>query len=213
MKTLIISNDDKIVDFYSTSLLSKGYDVIVYRWLMKALDNLEEIKPEIIIVNAGEYPRHWKTLASFLQSGLSGKEVHLYLYDSGTMEDEDKMKARALGVVKIFESLDKNVIDAEFKSLNKVQLTFPTGGAPVTDSIILTDPDDNTFSYGNVENQEGNTYICRLNDSVRYTIGQLLKYVSFCHDGNFTNCSAQVVRIDTEHNSLSLKIRELYEAV
>ncbi len=213
MKTLVISNDDKVIDFFSTKLSARGYDVIVYRWLMKAMDNLEEIKPEIVIVNSDEYPRHWKTLASFLQSGLGGADVSLYLYSPSALDKDDSEKCKLLGVKKVFINLDENELYSEFKSLKKAPITFPTGQSKeIADSIILTDPDDNTFSYGNVDEQDGNTYICSVNDSSRYVSGQVLKYVSFCHEGNYVNCSAKIVCIDKEHKSLSLQLKELYVA-
>ena len=213
MKTLIISNDDKIINFFSDNLISKGYDVIEYRWLMKALDNLEEIKPEIIIVSSSEYPRHWKTLASFLQSGLSGKNVKLYLYTDKAFDSEDDKKARALGVKRIFEGFDLSSLNEEFVNLLKTKITFPVKEVSSQSSVIITDPSDNSFSYGNVENQEGNTYICSVQNSEKYISGQIIKYVSFYNEGVFTNCSAQIVGIDKVRKNLSIKIQELYEAV
>lgn len=212
MKTLLISNDDKVIDFFSSKLSARAYDVIIYRWLMKAMDNLEEIKPQIVIINADEYPRHWKTLVSFLQSGLGGANVNVYLYSPSGLNNEDNKKVELLGIKKVFTKLDENALYSEFKKLNKSPLSFPVPSKEEIDSVILTDPEDNSFSYGNVDDQEGNTYVCSINDSSRYSSGQILKYVSFCHEGNFVNCSAKIVGIDKEHKSLSLQIKELYEA-
>ncbi|MCR4579682.1 MAG: hypothetical protein K5681_04965 [Treponema sp.] len=212
MKTLLISNDDKVIDFFSSFLAERGYDLIIYRWLMKAMDNLEEIKAQIVIINADEYPRHWKTMASFLQSGLGGNEVSLYLYSPLAFSADEAEKSKLLGVKKIFTKLNEAELIDDFASLKKTKLSFPQNNNEASDSIILTDPDDNSFSYGSVEDQKGNTYICSVKDSQRYSLGQILKYVSFYHDGNFTNCSAQIVYIDKEKKSLSLEIKDLYEA-
>lgn len=213
MKTLIISNDNIVIDFFSKFLSKRGYDVISYRWLMKAMDNLEEIKPQIIIVNSDEYPRHWKTIASFLQSGLGGNDINLYLYAPTALEDEDEKKANALGVKKIFSQLDEEKLSFEFKNLKRSEINYPEYWPAEVDSIILTNPEDNSFSYGSVEEQDGNTYICNISENAKFVSGQVLKYVSFCHGGNYTNCSAQIVKIDRERRCLSLRIKELYEAV
>ena len=93
MKALIISDKQEIIDTLSEYLSEQNYDIIVYRWLLKALDNIEEIHPDMIFLSANEYPRHWKTLASFVQSGIGGNEIKLYLYDPEPLNDDDVKKA------------------------------------------------------------------------------------------------------------------------
>ena len=210
MKTLIVSNNEKVLNFF-TQISLRGYDVIVYRWLMKAMDNLEEIKPQIIIIDTDEYPRHWKTMASFLQSGLGGNEINLYLYSSTPFSKDELEKSTLLGVKKIFSSFDNDELEDEFKTLARGALSFPSA-EDKTDCIILTDPNDNSFSYGSVDEQDGNVYVCSVKDSARFSSGEILKYVSFFHDGTYTNCSAKVVCIDSDRKCLSLEIKELYEA-
>ena len=63
MKALLVADDEKAINNISEVLKAAGYDTIVYTWLLKALDNIEEIAPHLIIVSTGDYPRHWKTLA------------------------------------------------------------------------------------------------------------------------------------------------------
>ena len=43
MKTLIICDDESVISKIDTFLQKNGIDTIIYRWLLKALDNLEEI--------------------------------------------------------------------------------------------------------------------------------------------------------------------------
>ena len=58
MKALVISERPEIIDFVTPLLKDKGYDLIHYKWIIKALDNIEEIQPDLIVLSAGEYPRH-----------------------------------------------------------------------------------------------------------------------------------------------------------
>ena len=106
MKALVIADNEKVIDNIGSVLEDFGYDVIVYRWLLKALDNIEEIAPHIIVISTEDYPRHWKTLAQFSASN-SRVPPKLILYVGSTQaklsEDEQK-KADALNVSGSFTS-------------------------------------------------------------------------------------------------------------
>ena len=109
MKALIISDKQEIIDFSSKFLKENGYDIIVYRWLLKAIDNIEEIQPDLIILSVAEYPRHWKILASFVKSGIGGNNVQIYLYDPDCLSDDEKRKAVELGIKDYITSLNTKI--------------------------------------------------------------------------------------------------------
>ena len=46
MKALLVADDEKAINNISEVLKSAGYDTIVYKWFLKALDNIEEIAPK-----------------------------------------------------------------------------------------------------------------------------------------------------------------------
>lgn len=96
MKAMIISEEQSVLSKMDSILSENGVDCIQYTWLMKALDNLAEIHPDLIIVNATDYPRHWKTLAQFVRTSFSDIKVILFTPD-GFSSDEDK-KAEELGI-------------------------------------------------------------------------------------------------------------------
>lgn len=102
MKTLVIADNDEIVKDILCTLDKKGMDSIVYRWLLKALDNLEEISPDSIIISAFEYPRHWKTLVQFCKSGITRKIPVFILYRQEEISEEELNKEKALGVYGVF---------------------------------------------------------------------------------------------------------------
>ena len=106
MKALIISEDEKVYTSLNQTLVEAGYDTIIYKWLLKALDNIEEIRPDCIVVSSSEYPRHWKTLVQFVKSGIGGEDVKIYLYEPNPISDEDRKKAEILGISDYFETLE-----------------------------------------------------------------------------------------------------------
>ena len=80
MIALIISDSKHETALLETYIKQIGYDTITYNWFMKALDNLEEISPSLIVLNAVDYPRHWKVLAQYIKDSFSTKIV-LYVQD------------------------------------------------------------------------------------------------------------------------------------
>ena len=153
MKALIISEDQKVYDTLNRTLQNAGYDTIIYKWLLKALDNIEEIRPDCIVVSSSEYPRHWKTLVQFVKSGIGGDDVQVYLYEPNPMSSEDEGKARILGITDYFTSLESTDLEKIFGKKENVQEetepaaetvpadeTVPTvENVPTVDSVIPSD--------------------------------------------------------------------------
>lgn len=104
MKALIISDANDIINEFTEYYKSQNYDVIVYRWLMKALDNIEEIDPDLIFVNATEYPRHWKILSQYVK-GID-KNPKIVLFSSLPLSSEDREKAECLQIDSIVNSTE-----------------------------------------------------------------------------------------------------------
>ena len=113
MKALVISERSEIIDFVTPRLKELGFDIIHYKWIIKALDNIEEIQPDVIVLSAGEYPRHWKTLAGFVQSGIGGNDVGVYLYETSPLSDEENKKAQGLGVHQFIDYYEQNIKASE----------------------------------------------------------------------------------------------------
>lgn len=111
MKALLVADDKLAIDNISQVLEIAGYDVIVYKWLLKALDNIEEIEPHIIIVSTKDYPRHWKTLAQFASTAFGGYKPEIILYTAGQLDDDEKNKAQILNVRGVFSSVDVSGLD------------------------------------------------------------------------------------------------------
>ena len=122
MKAIIICDDEELIGTVDSALASLSYDTIIYRWLLKALDNIEEIRPDIVVVNASDYPRHWKTLTQFIKSGIAGKIPDVILYVPNSFSETEKMKAQKLGIKGIFDSCDEDGMSF-FRSI----VNSPTG--------------------------------------------------------------------------------------
>lgn len=132
MKALLITDDEKAITNISEVLKSAGYDVIVYKWLLKAMDNLEEIKPHLIVISTKDYPRHWKTLAQYASGINSDYKPELILYAEEPLSEDELKKAETLRVRGIFNSCEVEGLDKLRQILSKTPDIF---------SGYLTDPE------------------------------------------------------------------------
>lgn len=141
MKALLIANSARTIDNISQVLEAAGYDVIIYRWLLKALDNIEEISPHLIIISAKEYPRHWKILAQFATAFFTSYQPQIILYAQGGLDDEERKKADILKVRGIFDSVDVKGLDKLREILLKEEDVFSGTLADVKKNSSLDNAD------------------------------------------------------------------------
>lgn len=107
MKALIICDEKSVIEKLDKILCGCGFDTIIYNWLLKALDNIEEISPNFTIISVSDYPRHWKTLVQFINSGIARSSDKVILYTPKPLSLEEDKKAQALGVAGCFYSLEE----------------------------------------------------------------------------------------------------------
>ncbi|MDR1858007.1 MAG: PilZ domain-containing protein [Treponema sp.] len=68
MKLLLVLGSDENCNIISRSIRPLGFELIRYRHVLKAMDNIDEINPAAIVVSARDFPRHWKILVQFVRS-------------------------------------------------------------------------------------------------------------------------------------------------
>ena len=98
MKTLLIIEQDNTKDQIIEHLAPRGFDFIHYRNPIKALDNIEEIKPDLVIFSAVDFPRHWKPFITLLRSFFLKDESVFILLKGDHFMEEESTKASALEV-------------------------------------------------------------------------------------------------------------------
>lgn len=157
MKALIISEDKTFIDTFDSYFSQKGFDTIIYKWLLKALDNIEEIRPDCVILSSSEYPRHWKTLVQFVKSGIGGDKIACFLYEPNPLSAKDDSKAQALGIsgyIKSFAPEDLSVLDKYLEeNFESKQIKNEIN---TSENIIKEDSELNTITVDNIisENSE-----------------------------------------------------------
>ena len=154
MKALLVADDEKAINNISEVLKAAGYDTIVYTWLLKALDNIEEIAPHLIIVSTGDYPRHWKTLAQYATAGFGDYKPQIILYTDENFSEEENKKAEALHVRGTFDSVTVDGLDKLREILKKADDIFSGYLTEEEQSEISVDdlvPNANKFVEAEIE--------------------------------------------------------------
>lgn len=188
MKAIIISDDKVLVDFYKNIFTAKKIDIINYKWLLKAMDNVEEIKPDFIIVNTFEYPRHWKILSQFLKSGIAGDKICFILHSSLQLENDELLKAKHLLVDGIITSTNSDQVEFLNEKIDEFILNKNNSYKNQDDDKEKSCEED-LFSVDMLLNDKSNLeactgyYIISHPASGKYITGKYLEY-----NGNKITC-------------------------
>lgn len=127
MKALLVLEDKEKLSLLNKKLTETGYDTICYQWLLKALDNIEEIAPHLIFISAIDYPRHWKTFVQHVRTHFSEEDTAIFLISPSLNKDEVE-KSKILGIKYIISDIEtdfENVIQS-LKSNNDEKITLET---------------------------------------------------------------------------------------
>ncbi len=200
MKALLIAEDEQTIKTLVPEIKNSGAEPIVYKWLLKALDNVEEIAPDLVIISTSEYPRHWKTFVQFTKSGIGGVVPKVILYNSRPMSDDEKSKARSLGVFGMFNSLDERGLE-ELKNYlsgkNDGAFGFIAGGTKF--EFAFTNPKSECLVTGSVKKIDSQRieFECDLPSLVKnLKAGDWIQNATFGQNKIYKSASAKVLSND-----------------
>ena len=140
MKALLISESDEILNSYAAFFKEAGYDTVCYRWLLKAMDNLEEIEPRVVFIDGFGYPRHWKTLAQYIKTSFKNAPLVLLAAD---LSDEETKKADCLDVHCISGSIEDEQTRRNILSLLHPEQEPEAPAEPVEE---IEEPEQSAFT-------------------------------------------------------------------
>ena len=98
MIALLISDTDTFVDRLEQIVAPCGFDIIRYRSAVKALDNIEEIRPHAVFISTADFPRHWKTIVQYIRSDTARDETVIVLLINDRFSNDEADKAIHIGV-------------------------------------------------------------------------------------------------------------------
>ena len=105
----------RIADYVGTL----GAEIVCYQHIIKAMDNVDEVSPDGIVVSASDFPRHWKTLVSFVRSERPPEACAIALLYGPFFTEQDRKKAAHLNV-----SCLVNETHLDKRALNRLREAF-----------------------------------------------------------------------------------------
>ncbi len=148
MKALLCIASDRIADLTSYYLRPLGFDVIRYKNPLKAMDNIDEVAPEAIVMSAEDFPRHWKPFIQLVR-GSRPKETCVFILLKGErFPFEEAAKAVFLGINGVIkENLADQAELARFQQILKRYLAVEDQRAGERFVPSAYDRLDFTFSH------------------------------------------------------------------
>jgi hypothetical protein len=105
MKLLMVVASDETSELLSLYIKPLGFDLIRYRYVLKAMDNLDEIEPDAVIMSAHDFPRHWQILLQFARCTFPLRPPPFAVLRGACFPFEDAVRAFYLGATPLNEQL------------------------------------------------------------------------------------------------------------
>ena len=103
MKLLLIFAADDNCNTISGCVRPLGFEMIRYRQVLKAMDNIDEINPSAIVVSARDFPRHWKFLVQFVRTERANEICPIVILKGCNFSTQEMTSAYFLGVSGIID--------------------------------------------------------------------------------------------------------------
>ena len=97
MIALLLIDSDESYDIISKTVLPLGYETVRYRLPLKLMDNIDELHPDVLIINSVDFPRQWKVVVQYLH-GITKKEIPILLLKNNYFSQTEADKALELGI-------------------------------------------------------------------------------------------------------------------
>ncbi|MDR3357007.1 MAG: PilZ domain-containing protein [Spirochaetaceae bacterium] len=98
MKLLLVLDSREVRKRIEDYVKTLGAEIVCYQHILKAMDNVDEISPDGIVVSAADFPRHWKTLVSFVRSERPPETCTVVLLYGDFFSEQERKKALHLNV-------------------------------------------------------------------------------------------------------------------
>ena len=158
MKLLLVLGSDDNYDAFTQTIDPLGFELIRYRHVLKAMDNIDEVDPSAIVVSARDFPRHWKILVQFVRNERSKEVCPIIILKGESFSAEETSKAFFLGVNGVIsDTLEreeeihrlKNILGSHAPEKEQKQLFFAEPWHRI--GLLIADLSGKSFVIGDVK--------------------------------------------------------------
>jgi hypothetical protein len=154
MKILLIADREDLKRVLEREFSLRGAELVHYWHPIKAMDNVDEMAPNLIIFSARDFPRHWKPFLVFFRSySPAAEKVPFILLSGENFNDDEAKKAEYLGVNTVVPEKLDNPEDLR-KLRNYIVPGKNSAYRPAkeeTADILFTHPEDLVLVQGRIE--------------------------------------------------------------
>jgi DNA-binding response OmpR family regulator len=97
MKIVLVAQRAELKNHISDHFLPQGSEIIQYWNPIKAMDNIDEIEPDLVLFSAVDFPRHWKPFLVYLRSSRDRDSTVFVILKGDNFAFEEASKAHHLG--------------------------------------------------------------------------------------------------------------------
>lgn len=98
MIIMLVAEDAALKSRFTSFFGPLGYDVVQYSHPLKAMDNLDEIAPDVVLCQTLDYPRHWKLIVKHIRETRERDDAVVILGVDDSFDTDEANKAAFLGV-------------------------------------------------------------------------------------------------------------------
>ena len=109
MKIVLVAQRNELKEHIRNHFNPQGSEIIQYWNPIKAMDNIDEIEPDLVLFSALDFPRHWKPFLVYLRNSRDRDSTVFVLLKGDNFPFEEASKAHHLGANGIVhEDLENN---------------------------------------------------------------------------------------------------------
>ncbi|HUX51615.1 MAG TPA: hypothetical protein VMW73_12520 [Spirochaetia bacterium] len=97
MKIVLVAQRAELRNHIRDHFVPQGSEIIQYWNPIKAMDNIDEIEPDLVLFSALDFPRHWKPFLVFLRGSRDRDSTVFVLLKGDNFPYEEASKAHHLG--------------------------------------------------------------------------------------------------------------------
>jgi len=113
MKIMLVVEKPETIEVLEMHLQPRGFEFLKYKNPIKAMDNIDESQPDIVLFSAEDFPRHWKPFIKLLREEKPKEETVFILLVGEDFPFEEAAKAVHLQV--------NGILNEDFRDSHKMK--------------------------------------------------------------------------------------------
>src|SRR5512135_2257885 len=97
MVVVLVAYEQALKEKLEYHLSPLGFDVVYFQDPVELIARFEAIECDVVLFNAGDYPRHWKPLLSIIRREKSKQDVVFIVFGEKRISIDEAYKANFLG--------------------------------------------------------------------------------------------------------------------